>query len=256
MRGPGGGDRPGPEPRRPMTGAGSRGRGRSAVCYLLVFVAGFALGGALVWRFELGPPAGGRVEAPEPPEHAAPAGDAGPTDPPVAAVPALEEPPRPPRGLRDEVGATRDPLETLRRRRLTVPVRGVGRSELADTFRDPRGGGRSHEGIDILAPRGTPVVAVEDGVVRKLFLSEPGGITIYQYDPTEAYAYYYAHLDRYATGLEEGRRVRRGQVIGYVGTSGNAPPDTPHLHFAIYRLNADKRWWEGVALDPYRVLRE
>ena len=231
-------------------------RGRvPAVRYVLVFLAGFALGGVLVWRFELGAPRDGRVGGGAP-------GRAGvvvevPGEPDAAAgTEGLAEPPRPPRGLRDEVGATRDPLSMLRRRRLAVPVRGVSRGELTDTFRDPRGGGRSHEGIDILAPRGTPVVAVEDGTVRKLFLSEPGGHTIYQYDPTETYAYYYAHLERYAPGLREGQRVRRGQVIGYVGTSGNAQADTPHLHFAIYRLNADNRWWEGTPLDPYRVLRD
>ena len=260
----------------------------ASVRYLLVFLAGFALGGVLVWRFELGAPAderaagrGGVETGPAElsaaprnagaegldelrPEDLAESPGAGwvpveePTaaEPPVAAAPAGEEPPRPPRGLRGEIGPPRDALEVLRRRRLTVPVRGVSRGELIDNFRDPRGGGRNHEGIDILAPRGTPVVAVEDGVIRKLFLSQPGGITVYQYDPTESYAYYYAHLQRYASGLEEGRRVRRGQVLGYVGTSGNAPSDTPHLHFAIYRLGADKRWWEGTPLDPYRVLRD
>ena len=214
----------------------------ASVRYLLVFLAGFALGGILVWRFELGAPADERA-----------AGRGGVETGPAQIGAA---PPRPPRGLRGEIGPPRDALEVLRRRRLTVPVRGVSRGELIDNFRDPRGGGRSHEGIDILAPRGTPVVAVEDGVIRKLFLSQPGGITVYQYDPTESYAYYYAHLQRYASGLGEGRRVRRGQVLGYVGTSGNAPSDTPHLHFAIYRLGADKRWWEGTPLDPYRVLRD
>ena len=103
--------------------------------------------------------------------------------------------------------------------------------------------------------RGTPVRAVEDGRIARLFNSKAGGITIYQFDPSEQYCYYYAHLDRYAEGLRENDRVSRGQVIGYVGTTGNAPKDTPHLHFAIFRLNSEKRWWEGTPLDPYPILR-
>ena len=99
------------------------------------------------------------------------------------------------------------------------------------------------------------MLAVEDGTVAKLFLSDAGGITIYQTDPTQTFVYYYAHLERYAAGLEEGDSVKRGDVIGYVGTSGNAPRDTPHLHFAIFRMTEDKRWWQGTAIDPYSVLR-
>ena len=118
----------------------------------------------------------------------------------------------------------------------------------------PRGG-RRHEAIDILAPRGTPVKAVEDGRIARLFFSKAGGTTIYQFDPTERFCYYYAHLDRYADGLRENDQVRRGQVIGYVGTTGNAPKNTPHLHFAVFRLNAEKRWWEGTPIDPYDLLR-
>jgi peptidoglycan LD-endopeptidase LytH len=147
------------------------------------------------------------------------------------------------------------PLEELRKRRLGLPVHGVERDELRDTFDEMRGATRRHEALDILAPRHTPVLAVEDGRVAKLFFSNAGGMTIYQYDPTSTYAYYYAHLERYADGLEDGDAVKRGQVIGYVGTSGNAPHDTPHLHFAIFRLTGDRRWWQGTAIDPYPVLR-
>jgi murein DD-endopeptidase MepM/ murein hydrolase activator NlpD len=146
-------------------------------------------------------------------------------------------------------------IETLRKRRLTLPVQGVTRDALRRTFRERRGGDRQHEAMDIAAARDTPVLAVEDGTIAKLFLSKPGGITIYQYDPGETYAYYYAHLARYADGLRERARVERGQVIGYVGTSGNAPPDAPHLHFAIFRLTPQKHWWQGTPLDPYPVLR-
>jgi murein DD-endopeptidase MepM/ murein hydrolase activator NlpD len=99
------------------------------------------------------------------------------------------------------------------------------------------------------------VLAVDDGTIAKLFLSKPGGITIYQFDATSSYAYYYAHLSRYAEGLQERAAVARGQVIGYVGTTGNAPPETPHLHFAIFQLTEQKRWWQGTAIDPYPLLR-
>ena len=116
-------------------------------------------------------------------------------------------------------------------------------------------GSRRHEAVDILAPRGTPVRAVEDGTVAKLFLSKAGGITVYQFDASERFTYYYAHLDRYAEGLREGQRVERGDLIGYVGTTGNAPRNTPHLHFAIFELTPQKRWWEGTPVDPYLVFR-
>jgi peptidoglycan LD-endopeptidase LytH len=92
--------------------------------------------------------------------------------------------------------------------------------------------------------------------VRKLFTSRYGGFTVYQFDPSETYCYYYAHLDRYAEGLAEGHLVRQGQRIGYVGTTGNAPPQTPHLHFAIFKLGPERRWWEGVAINPFRVWSE
>ncbi len=151
-------------------------------------------------------------------------------------------------------GALNVSPEDLERRALLIPVDGIKPADLRDSFDEGRRG-HTHEAIDILAPRNTPVRAVEDGVIAKLFTSVPGGITIYQFDPSGDYCYYYAHLERYAEDLANGQTVRRGQIIGYVGTSGNAPENTPHLHFAIYRLNATKRWWEGAALDPYPVLR-
>ncbi len=141
-------------------------------------------------------------------------------------------------------------LTTLLARGLLIPVPGIESKSLRDTFTDDRGG-RHHEAIDILAPRGTPVLAVDDGRVERLFSSRFGGLTVYQFDGPREYCYYYAHLDRYAVGLAEGALVRRGDVIGYVGTSGNAPPQTPHLHFAIFRLGADKHWWQGTAIDAY-----
>ena len=146
------------------------------------------------------------------------------------------------------------PAEALMARDLLVPVEGVDPDDLVRSFSDARGG-RKHEALDILAPRGTPVKAVEAGTIARLFSSKAGGITVYQFDPSEQYCYYYAHLERYAPGLAEGDKVRKGQVIGFVGTSGNAPKDTPHLHFAIFQLTAAKRWWEGTPIDPYDVLR-
>lgn len=143
----------------------------------------------------------------------------------------------------------------LEDRHLLIPVEGVQPGELTRQFSDERGGSRRHEAIDIPAPRHTPVRAVEDGTIARLFYSKAGGITVYQFDPTSNFCYYYAHLERYAEGLREGEAVRRGQIIGYVGTSGNAPKTTPHLHFAIFRLTEARHWWEGTPIDPYDVFR-
>ncbi|QSX73835.1 M23 family metallopeptidase [Lysobacter arenosi] len=137
---------------------------------------------------------------------------------------------------------------------LMVPVQGVTAAELHDTFSDARAAGRVHEAIDIMAPRGTAVLAVADGTVAKLFTSVPGGLTIYQFEPSGRYAYYYAHLDRYAEGLREHEAIRRGDVVGYVGSTGNADPSAPHLHFAIFELGPERQWWKGTAINPYPVL--
>ncbi len=107
-----------------------------------------------------------------------------------------------------------------------------------------------------MAPRGTKVLAVNDGRIVKLFLSKPGGHTIYQFDPSGEYCYYYAHLDRYADGISEGTTVRRGDTIGYVGSTGNADPTAPHLHFEIHQLDPDKRWWKGTPVNPYPFLMD
>lgn len=138
--------------------------------------------------------------------------------------------------------------------RLLLPVSGVTAAQLTDTYNDLRGGTRIHEALDIMAPRGTPVIAAIDGKVAKLFTSDAGGLTIYQFDPGERYAYYYAHLDRYAPGLSEGQVLRRGDVIGTVGSTGNASPDAPHLHFAIFALGPEKQWWKGTPVNPYPLL--
>jgi len=144
----------------------------------------------------------------------------------------------------------------LAQRNLELPVRGVKADALRDTFNDARAVGRRHDAIDIMAPRGTEVIAVDDGTIAKLFTSKAGGLTIYQFDPTQTFSYYYAHLNGYAPGLAEHQPVRRGQVLGYVGSTGNASEDAPHLHFAIARLDTDRSWWKGDPIDPYPLLRK
>jgi murein DD-endopeptidase MepM/ murein hydrolase activator NlpD len=139
---------------------------------------------------------------------------------------------------------------------LVIPVAGVSARELHDTYTDSRGGGsRVHNAIDIMAPRGTPVVAASSGVVEKLYFSRSGGgITAYVRSADGRWLHYYAHLDAYAPGLREGGRVKRGDLIGTVGISGNASPSGPHLHYAIYRMNAGERWWQGAPVNPYPLL--
>jgi murein DD-endopeptidase MepM/ murein hydrolase activator NlpD len=137
---------------------------------------------------------------------------------------------------------------------LMVPVKGVKYSEITDTYGQPRGKERRHEALDIMAAKGTPVLATADGKVAKLFNSKPGGLTVYEFDPTSTYAYYYAHLDRYADGLKEGMAVKRGDLIGYVGSTGNASAEAPHLHFAVVALTPEKQWWKGTPVDPYPML--
>jgi murein DD-endopeptidase MepM/ murein hydrolase activator NlpD len=176
----------------------------------------------------------------------------GGVDEPVTPV---VETPAPTSGHSGVIPTNAPESKELVERHLTVPVTGVDPDKLVRSYHDSRSGGREHEALDILAPRGTPVVAVEDGTIAKLFNSKAGGITLYQFDPGKQYAYYYAHLDRYADGIKEGDSLRRGQVIGFVGTTGNAPKDTPHLHFAVFRLTADKHWWEGTPIDPYDILK-
>ncbi len=136
---------------------------------------------------------------------------------------------------------------------LVPPIEGLTRKDLHDTFSDPRSGGR-HDAIDIVAARGTPVRAVTGGTIRKLFLSKPGGITIYLFDRSSQYCYYYAHLDGYRPGLREGAAVTAGEIVGYVGSTGNANPRVPHLHLAMVELGPGKEWWKGMPLNPYPYL--
>jgi murein DD-endopeptidase MepM/ murein hydrolase activator NlpD len=136
---------------------------------------------------------------------------------------------------------------------LTIPVAGVKKEELLDTFNEMRGT-RRHDALDIPAPRGTPVLAATDGHLLRLYTSQRGGLMIYTTDARERFILMYAHLDSYADGVSDGAALRRGQVIGYVGTTGNAPPNVPHLHFAIARSTDVSRWWEGTPVDPLPLL--
>lgn len=150
-------------------------------------------------------------------------------------------------------GKMEEVLKELRQKRLLFPVCGRTVRGYKDTFSEARGTRRVHNAMDAPAPRGTPVVSTDSGRVIKLFTSRAGGLTVYTTDVAERFIYYYAHLDRYRTGLREGMRLTRGDVLGYVGTTGNAPPNTPHLHFAILKSSDIKRWSKGTPVNPFKV---
>ena len=165
---------------------------------------------------------------------------------PIAAAPAPAKASPPP--------AAPAPTDVLAGRQLKIPVKGIAPSQLRDTFDARRGAGRKHKAIDIMAPWGTPVLAADDGKVAKISSNRAGGLAVYQVDPSGRLVYYYAHLAGYADDLREGQAVRRGDVIGYVGTTGNAPDTAPHLHFAVLLLAQERRWWGGEAVNPYEAL--
>jgi murein DD-endopeptidase MepM/ murein hydrolase activator NlpD len=174
---------------------------------------------------------------------------------PAAPVPPPETLP-PAQGSADRVAAEPSTMRPAPLLRLAMPIAGVDPKTLTTQFADARGGGsRKHEAIDITSPRGTPVLAVAEGNVAKLFNSKDGGLTVYQFDNSQQYAFYYAHLDRYAPNLKEGMLLRTGDTLGYVGTTGDAPKDVPHLHFAVFKLGPEKQWWKGEALDPLPMLK-
>ena len=147
------------------------------------------------------------------------------------------------------------PPPDLMARGLDFPVRGVDPASIADTFTAPRGASRLHNAVDIMAARGTPVVAVAPGTIHQLGSGGAGGIAIYQIDEGGRYAYYYAHLDRLAAGVAEGKVVAKGDVLGYVGTTGNAPAGAPHLHFAIYEVGDGPSRWGGRPINPFPLWR-
>jgi murein DD-endopeptidase MepM/ murein hydrolase activator NlpD len=148
-----------------------------------------------------------------------------------------------------------DDVKYLRGRGLIIPVAGVDPDELRDDFHAARSGGRRHNAIDILAPYGTPVIAADDGYVLRLSRNRAGGIVVYATDPEQRVVYYYAHLAGYHDGMSAGKPIAKGDTLGYVGTSGNAPEDTPHLHFQIMRMRGGGRYWNGEPLNPYPILR-
>ncbi len=159
-------------------------------------------------------------------------------------------------GPRDtaSVDATPIDLATLAAA-LIIPVQGVASRDLRDSYLEPRGGGsRTHEALDIPAPRGTPVLSALDGRVLRKYSSKDGGLMIYAADAGEKFILMYAHLDRYADGISDGTTLRKGDIIGYVGTTGNAPPNVPHLHFAISRAADIRDWWRGKAINPFPLL--
>jgi murein DD-endopeptidase MepM/ murein hydrolase activator NlpD len=137
---------------------------------------------------------------------------------------------------------------------LGMPLANIDPRKLESTFHQARAG-HEHEALDIMAPRGTPVMAVAEGNVVKLFTSKQGGLTAYQFDNSRTLCFYYAHLDRYQDGLKEGVLLRKGEVLGYVGSTGDASPGAPHLHFAVFRLGPEKQWWKGTAIDPLPLLK-
>ena len=181
-----------------------------------------------------------------------PVGPVAPAHAPMADFPeppSESPPPAAPLALRDE--------EYLGARALMVPVEGVSPDKVPDTYWQARdGGARSHQAVDILAKRGTPVLSADSGTVLRLAKSPLGGITIYATDVERRFVFYYAHLDGYAAGLREGQTVAQGEVIGYVGTTGNAPKNTPHLHFQVMRYVDARTWWNGPPLDPRPFLTQ
>ena len=198
-----------------------------------------------VWRGGGGPFVEQTATAPTPVSRPAPVPAAvdAPAVAPVEPAPAMAAQPIPQMPAEDS-GAP-----------LLLPVAGIALEDVHDTFDDARGDERRHEALDIMAAAGTPVLAVADGTIEKLFTSDRGGLTIYQFEPTGTWSYYYAHLQSYAPGLAEGMAVRRGDVLGTVGSTGNADPAAPHLHFAVFRLTPEKQWWTGEPVNPWPLLQ-
>jgi murein DD-endopeptidase MepM/ murein hydrolase activator NlpD len=233
--------------------------------WLLTFLAGVLLGaaGLFVYLRQVphDAPASTVVVTTAPAALPAPAAAPNPIDatlPPAPVVQAdlteLDLPLRPaPQELPALAEATPAAAPTGK---LLIPVEGIKLAQLSDNYDQPRGKERHHEALDIMAPKGTKVIAVADGKVVKLFNSKPGGLTVYQFDPTEKYSYYYAHLDRYADGVKEGTVLKRGDLVGYVGVTGNANKDGPHLHFAVFELTPKKEWWKGTPINPFPMMGE
>ncbi len=224
---------------------------------ILVFVVGALFGAVCTFFFVfvklpairsvvMRPPAP-QIPMSTPAQHAPP-----PSEFPAPTVPA-------PQPSMSNAGAVPAPMTTANAgitptQRLLIPVGGIRSDQLTDTFDDARSQGRQHDAIDIMAPRGSGVLAAVDGTVVKLFNSERGGITLYEFGPDQRFVYYYAHLAEYAPGIVEGQQIKQGQLIGYVGSTGDASPDAPHLHFEVSLLGPERHWWRATAINPYPLL--
>ena len=227
---------------------------------LLIAAVVFAALAALVWYLSFAYWSQPATPLP-PPRALEPAGT--PATPPTPApeltttpTPATSPPPPPtPAAAATPAASLPPPGAQASASGLVIPVAGVRPEQLQDTFNDARSEGRRHDALDIIAPRGTPVLAAADGRVVKLFQSEKGGVTLYQLGTDERTVYYYAHLERYADGLSEGHFARRGETIAYVGDTGNATPGNYHLHFQIYAVTDPKKFWDGENKNPYDLLR-
>jgi murein DD-endopeptidase MepM/ murein hydrolase activator NlpD len=170
--------------------------------------------------------------------------------PPPPSPPASTLPPRPAAAGPLDLAVSDADLDALWARQLMVPVEGVLRRQLVDNYSAPRGA-RQHLALDIMAPRQTPVLAADDHIIGRLDRTPVGGIVIYATDPSGTFTYYYAHLHRYRRGLAVGDRVAKGSLIGYVGTTGNAPANAPHLHFQVMKRGAGRVWWDGPPINPH-----
>ena len=222
---------------------------------LLLFCACVFLGAAILLRLYTSP-------MPAPPNSGQPKTEAAPTSPPASskvekrtveplpAAPPGDAAPAP----EPTTTVTDADLDYIAARNLLIPVAEMTASQLRDTFSQARSEGREHDAIDIMSPQGTPVLATTDGEVIKLFWSDRGGVTLYELDPSGRYVYYYAHLMRYAEGIAEGKQLRRGDVIGYVGDTGNAGAGQYHLHFGISKLRSPRQWSGGAPINPYPLL--
>ena len=181
-------------------------------------------------------------------EHVPDVGTSAVTPAPPPTVAARPAPPAASNGATSAAD-----LDALKRS-LVLPVQGVKPEQLIDSFDDARGSSRKHEALDIPAPRGTPVLSATDGKILRRFTSKAGGLMIYATDASERFILMYAHLDRYADTAVDGKAVKAGETIGYVGTTGNAPPNVPHLHFALARADSGS-WWHGTPVNPYPLLK-
>jgi murein DD-endopeptidase MepM/ murein hydrolase activator NlpD len=182
-----------------------------------------------------------------------------PTDPPAATsaapLPEIASESPSPGGAGGFTPVAAPDLDRLRSLEMIIPVKGSQRPKIEDSFDAPRDGGRRHDAIDILAPRGTPILAAVGGTIMRVGSNALGGNTVWIVDAEQRFAFYYAHLDRYAK-IKQGTTAARGTVLGYVGTTGNAPPDVPHLHFQVMRISDPKRWWDGTPVNPFPFLMD